>query len=175
MVISAPVNILVSILSGYFTAQNPFTFLYRCTVACVLISSYSVLVLLYFFPKDPQEQLSNFNMFHMVVVTLLNEISNCFHFTCLNAIVLVIADKRIAGMHITFMTSANNYCNFSHKFYLYRLADTFGIFMPQVVLSTIGVVVCLTMREQFCNLDNVPIKGWQVNTNLLRTTKDKTK
>lgn len=168
MVISAPVNIIVSILSGYFTALNPFTFLYRCTVACVLISSYSVLVLLFFFPKDPQEQLSNVNLFHMVVVTLLNEISNCFHFTCLNAIVLVIADKRIAGMHITFMTSANNQCNFLHKFYLYRLADTFGIFGPQVVLSTLGLLVCLTMKDSFCNLDKVPIKGWQVSTSVLQ-------
>lgn len=46
MIISAPVNILTSILSGYFTAKSPFKFFYQSTVACVLVSSYSILVLI---------------------------------------------------------------------------------------------------------------------------------
>lgn len=75
MVMSVPVNILTSIISGYFTTKNPFKFLYQATVACVFFSSYYVLVFLYWFPFDKVEQQSNVNLFHMVVITLCNEIS----------------------------------------------------------------------------------------------------
>jgi len=55
MILSAPGSILCSIISGYLTAKNPFTYMYYTTFVCVLLSSYSVLVLIRTFPKDLEE------------------------------------------------------------------------------------------------------------------------
>lgn len=45
-IVSAPANIIVAFLSGYFAAGKPFTFFYYTTVFCILSRSYSVLVML---------------------------------------------------------------------------------------------------------------------------------
>ena len=109
MMVSAPANILMSIISGYFSAKSPFKYLYYCSVVCVFVSSYSILVLIRTFPTDLTEQQSPFNLVHIGSVMLINELANSFWFTSVNAIVLVIADKRVAGMHITLLTSMTNY------------------------------------------------------------------
>ena len=52
-VISAPANIICSFLSGYFSQDKPFTFIFKITIFYALVSSYSILVLIRNFPKDP--------------------------------------------------------------------------------------------------------------------------
>lgn len=108
-IISAPANILASIMSGYLSASKPFTFMYQMSLLCVVVSSYAVLVLIWNYPKDPVEQHTPFNLGHMTAVTLANEIAQNFWFTTSNAIIMVIADRRIAGIHITLLTSLTNF------------------------------------------------------------------
>ena len=69
-------------------------------------------------------------MFHMSALSLIIDITSNFWFTTSNAIIMVIEDKRIAGIHITMMTSLTNMAQFAHKFYMFRLVDQFGLFIP---------------------------------------------
>ena len=130
MVLSAPTNILCSILSGYFTAKKPFTYMYYTTVISVLLSSYSVLVLIRTFPRDLSEQQQPQNLFHVAAVSLMSDLAHNFWFTQTNAIIMVIADRRIAGIHITALTSLTNMAQFIHKTYIYRMVDSLGLFVP---------------------------------------------
>lgn len=106
--ISAPANILCSVLSGYFSAKKPFTYMFYTSLACICLNSYNVLVLIYRFPRDQTEQQSSFNLGHLAIVNLLQQLADNFWFTTVNAIIMVIADRRIAGIHITMLTSLTN-------------------------------------------------------------------
>jgi hypothetical protein len=46
------------------------------------------------------------------------------------AIMMKIADKRIAGMHITLLGVLSNMSEFVHKFYLFQMVEALGIFVP---------------------------------------------
>jgi predicted MFS family arabinose efflux permease len=50
MLISGPANIVFSILSGYLTSKSPFRFMFLCTIGCIFISAYQILVLIKNFP-----------------------------------------------------------------------------------------------------------------------------
>lgn len=53
--LSAPLNVVCSMLSGYFAKDTPFRFFYIMTLISMLISSYSILVMIKNFPTDPVE------------------------------------------------------------------------------------------------------------------------
>jgi len=108
-VISAPANIICSFLSGYFSQDKPFTFVFQVTLFYALASSYSILVLIRNFPKDPELQSSPQNLLHMTVVALATELIGNFWFTTNFAIIMKIIDKRIAGIHITLLASLVNF------------------------------------------------------------------
>ena len=127
--------------------------MYYTTMFMCCLSTYSILVMLRTFPTDPEEQMSPSNIFHVSALGLVIDITNNFWFTTSNAIVMVIEDHRIAGIHITMMTSLTNMAQFAHKFYMFRLVDQFGLFIPQVGIFIICFSTCLYMRKSFCDLD----------------------
>jgi len=81
---------------------------------------------------------------------------------------MVIADRRIAGIHITMLTSLTNMAQFVHKTYIFRLVDTFGLFVPQAILMTSSLIMCWWMRESFPNLDKIPYEEWRVSDNVIK-------
>ena len=103
----------------------------------------------------------------MATVILLNGCADNLWFTTMNAIVLLIADRRIAGMHITLLTSIGNYVQFVHKFYIFGMVEVFGLFAPQFVLMCFCVIFCASMKDKMYALDNVPFKDWMVDDKLL--------
>ena len=105
----------------------------------------------------------------------MNQLADVFWFTTSNAVIYKIVDKRIAGIHITLLTSMTNWAQFVHKFYLFKLVDMFGIFVPQIVLGTIGLVVMVMMKSTFCALDDEPIENWIVSEEVIRSTKNQEK
>lgn len=157
-VVSAPANIVCAMLSSYLASEKPFKLLYYVTLFCVLIRSYSVLVLVQYFPTDPIEQQSPNNILHMTIITLLKELSDNFHFTTCFAIVANIVDKRITGIHCTLLACAINMSSFSHKFYLFSLVDLYGIFVPQIFLSVLSVFACLYYQEIIFQMDNLQME-----------------
>ena len=108
------------------------------------------------------------NLVHMAGVMLINELASNFWFTSVNAIVLVISDRRIAGMHITLLTSMTNYAQFIHKFYIFKLVDAYGLFIPQFILLTFALICCGIMHQSFCDLDQVPYSDWKVSNEVIR-------
>ena len=171
--IATPLNLVCSVLSGYFAGGKPFTFFYYITVVSLILASYSILVNIRFFPTDPAEQQSTFNLVHYATNVIVNELADVFWFTTSNAVVYKMVDKRIMGIHITLLTSMTNWAQFVHKFYLFKLVDNFGIFTPQIVLAGIGMVVIVTMGSTICALDDVPIEKWIVSEEVIKNTQKK--
>ena len=121
---------MCSVLSGYFASSRPFTFFFWITVISLVLASYSILVNIRFFPTDQVEQQSTLNLIHYAANEIVNQLADVFWFTTSNAVIYKIVDKRIAGIHITLLTSMTNWAQFIHKFYLFKLVDNFGIFYP---------------------------------------------
>lgn len=136
----------------------------------MVLASYSILINIRFFPTEQAEQQSTFNLVHYAATVIVNELADVFWFTTSNAVIYKIVDKRIAGIHITLLTSMTNWAQFVHKFYLFKLVDNFGIFTPQIVLAAIGIVVIVAMKSTFCALDDEPLENWIVSEEVIRNT-----
>ena len=129
-IISAPANIICAFLSSYLSASKPFKFLFQITVVCIVFNSYSIFVLIGTFPKEESSQQSFYNILHVGIFQLMNELAGNIWFVSSYAIICQIIDKRLAGIHITLLASITNLSQFMHKFYIFWLVDKFGIFIP---------------------------------------------
>jgi hypothetical protein len=67
---------------------------------------------------------------HVIVVSAVYDLITNFEFATGFAIIMKIADKRIAGMHLTLLGVLSNMSEFVHKFYLFQLVEAMGIFVP---------------------------------------------
>ena len=112
---------------------------------------------------------------HVSAVTLANDLIQNFWFVSSFAIITQIIDKRIAGIHITLLASLTNFCQFSHKFYIFWLVEQFGIFVPQYVIATLGICVCIYFRKTIMELDDVPRKSWLVSDKIIYMYESKSK
>ena len=128
--ISAPANIVCSILSGYMSGEKPFTCMRYITLVMIGMCCYNIFVLLGNFPKKPEDQQSFWNLVHVGTTVLVKELIDNFWFTTSFAVITKIVDKRVAGIHITLLASITNLSQFSHKFYIFSLVQKFGIFYP---------------------------------------------
>ena len=106
--VSAPANIISSLISSYISSEKPFTYIYYTTLVCIMISLYNVLVLCQFFPRDPEAQQDKLTIIHVSAVTLLNELAQNVWFVITFALIAQIVDKRLAGIHITLLVSLTN-------------------------------------------------------------------
>jgi len=107
--VSAPANIVCSIVSSYLSSEKPFTYIFYTTIACICVSSYSILVLCYNFPTDEETQQDRSTIMHYSVVSLMNDLVQNFWFVITFALIAQITDKRIAGIHITLLVSFTNF------------------------------------------------------------------
>ena len=70
------------------------------------------------------------HVYHVAAVSLITDLADNIWFVVVFAIVSIIVDKRIAGIHITLLASLTNISQFAHKTYIYSMVDTMGIFYP---------------------------------------------
>ena len=113
------------------------------------------------------------NLAHYSLTVVAVELCDVFWFTTINALIYKITDKRIAGIHITLLASCSNWVQFLHKFYLFKLVDNFGIFYPQIVLASFGLIVMFIMKDNFLALDDIPISEWMVSDEVILKTASK--
>ena len=166
-IVSAPSNIIVSFLSGWFSQKKPFRFLFWITVSMIITNSYAILIMLNYFPKDKEEQLSTMNIAHVTAVTLINDCLGNFWFVTAFAIVARIIDIRVAGIHITLLASLTNQASFVHKFYIFKLVDKYSIFYPQAALGAMSLLLCVVLREDLFRMDDVPKENWLVRDSVI--------
>ena len=83
------------------------------------------------------------------------------------AFMMQVTDKRIAGIHITFLACVNNMTGNVHKFYVFRLVDAFGIFYPQAVLFAIGITGWAILGTRFVALESMKRESWHVSAKTL--------
>ena len=168
-VVCTPLNIVFAFLSGYLTSSQPFLYQSYCMLAYVLIATYSILYLLATFP--PEDQVSQATYFHVTAVLFFSDLISEFEFVTSFAIMMKITDKRISGIHITVLAAMTNFCEFVHKFYIFRLVDAFGIFYPQAVLSTLALLIWVLFRGKFLALNDKPLSTWHVTDSVLQKSK----
>ena len=85
--ISAPFNIFTSLVSSYLASENPFTYVFYTTVACILVSSYSILVMCKNFPADQAAQQEQSNLLHYSAVSMANDLVQNFWFVITFALI----------------------------------------------------------------------------------------
>lgn len=137
----------------------------------ILISNYKVLVMTWFFPTDVETQQSTLTIVHISIVTLVNDLTDNFWFVGLFCIIFNIIDKRIAGIHVTLLASLTNMAQFSHKFYIFWVVEHFGIFIPQIIISIFGLLVCFYYKSIIHEMDNLPTKSWFVSDGIINSQK----
>jgi len=76
-------------------------------------------------------------------------------------------DRRISGIHVTFMACLFNLSQYFHKFYVFRLVDAFGIFMPQAFLTVVSLAAWALMGHKFIALERSTKESWHVSAKTL--------
>ena len=103
----------------------------------------------------------------MTVVTLIADLVSNFEFVTAFGILMKFTDKRISGIHVTVLAATYNLCEFLHKLYVFKLIDTFGIYYPQLVISSLALLVWVTLRSTFIGLRDRPTKTWYVSDHVI--------
>jgi len=165
--VCAPINILAAFAMSYIGGDRPFYYTFWTLLASVIVSTYLILVLLYNFPE--KDQITPSTNLHVTICFFLTEfVQNC-EFVMSFAIICRLCDKRVSGIHMTLLGSLSNFGEFFHKFYLFRMVDVFGIFGPQVILSTCVLTLMFFKGAEFRALDDMPISAFQVGDEAIAT------
>ena len=120
-VMLAPVEIVLSLVSGYLSSTKPFAFSYKIHILCSLISTYTILILFGFFPKEKEEIESTWTIVHVCGLNLVSSLFNSCLDTGSFSIIFSICDKRISGVYITLLATVYNLSSYVHKLYLFNL------------------------------------------------------
>ena len=127
-VVCTPFNILLAFLGGGLATEQPFLIQSYNLLAIILISNYTILYLLATFPSHNEQ--SDYTYFHVFGVIVINDLIRNFEFVTAFAILMKRTDKRVSGIHVTLLASIYNFAEFVHKFYIFALIDSFGIYVP---------------------------------------------
>lgn len=99
------------------------------------------------------------------VLDLLNE----FETTLMFGILFARTDKRISAIHVTIFAAMINLTSFIHKTYIFFLVDKFGIFVPQVVLTSASLAAVCLLRGRFLGLETLPKEKWHISDKLIKS------
>ena len=66
-----------------------------------------------------------------------------------------LSDPKVGGVHMTFLTSTHNMCLLIPKIYTYKIVDLYGIFTPNLIGLSIGIVVLIFFRPMVKELQKV--------------------
>ena len=99
------------------------------------------------------------------MLDMLNE----FESTLIFGILFARTDKRIAAIHVTIYAAMFNLTTFIHKTYIFFLVDKFGIFVPQVALTTVALTAICLLRGRFLGLQTMPKEKWHISDQLIKS------
>jgi hypothetical protein len=102
-----PLNISLAFISSYFTAKSPFQALQWVMLVYIAVASYAVLYLAQTFPH--KEDIGMGTFIHVSVVALLMNLIATFDMVAQFGFIMSITDKRIAGIHVTFLACMFNF------------------------------------------------------------------
>ena len=156
---------MLSVVSGYLASGKPFPLQSNNLLIGVILSSYSILVMLRYFPD--KEDITFMTTVHVTAVTLLSDLINEFEFVTAFGILLKYTDKRISGIHVTVMAAMYNMTSFLHKLYIFKLIDAFGIFVPQMAICCVSLTLWVVLRSSFIGLQDKPKKAWHVSDSVI--------
>lgn len=159
-VLFTPLNIVLAFFSSYLTARTPFYGLRLANMAEILLNAYGIFVIAGTFPA--REDISNGDILHVSTYLLLGNLLSTFNMVTTFAFIMPITDKRISGVHVTFMACLTNLTSYLHKLYVFKVVDHFGIFGPQIFLTSISVATCLLFGQKFVTLDKEPVTSWHM-------------
>ena len=83
------------------------------------------------------------------------------------------SDKRINSLYLALMASLNNMCQMVHRFHIFWVVETFGIFVPQLILSLIGLATMVYFKDSYLALNNLQKSDWQVSSKFFKDNPSK--
>lgn len=101
-----PMNIVLAFTSSFFVAQMPFRALRLAYLVEIIVSVYAVFVIAGMFPE--KEQITSYTILHVGCYFLIRDLLSTFQQVTTFAFILSVADKRISGIHVTFMACMTN-------------------------------------------------------------------
>lgn len=127
-VVTKPIDIALSFVIGYMASERPLRLLATNMLVGILTSTYAVLYMMAYFP--PKEEQDHLTFLHVTLVDFLAKSNSTFAFVADFALIQMVTDKRLSGIHVTCLATVSNQASFFHKLYIFRLIDSFGIFIP---------------------------------------------
>ena len=128
--ICTPLNIMLSVVSGYLSNKDPFKYIFIVLVLRCVAQAYAVFGLLGTMPTDPEEQNSLWVYTHVCGVTFVLDLLGELEQTMTFGIIFSRVDKRVSALHGTILASLCNFTSFIHKTWLFWLVESYGIFYP---------------------------------------------
>ena len=160
-----PLNIMLAFFSGYLTSKMPFRALRLAILFDMLLNAYGIFCIIGTFPE--KDQITNATILNVSVFSLLMNLIQTFEMVSTFAFIMQITDKRISGIHVTFLACLTNLTSSVHKLYVFRLVDNFGIFYPQIALLIIGLAGWIILGRPFVALENKKRESWHVSSKTL--------
>jgi hypothetical protein len=101
-----PLNILLAFFSSSLTAKMPFVAVRTALISEILLNAYGVFVIAGRFPA--KENISSWDIMHVSAYMLGLNLLQTFSMVSTFAFFMKITDKRISGIHITFLACLFN-------------------------------------------------------------------
>jgi hypothetical protein len=153
-----PLNIALAFLSSFLVSNRPIRAILFAMMTEIALNAYGIFVIAGLWP----EQVTNKTILHVSVYMIVLNLVQTFSFVSTFAFIMQNVDKRVSGIHLTFMACMINLAQYIHKFYVFRVVEWWGIFGSQAVLVAISVVSLLVLRGRFEALENMPKSSWHV-------------
>ena len=110
-------------------------------------------------------------MLHVSGYMLILNLVQTFTMVSTFGFFMACTDKRISGIHVTFLACMSNQTQYFHKWYVFWFVEQFGIFVPQAILLAISLVSCIVLGDRFQKLDLCTKESWYVSDKIFGKTK----
>lgn len=164
-----PLNIALAFISSRLSAKEPFKAIRYSFLGEIFLNAYAIFVIAGTFP--PKEEIWTGTILHVSAYMLVLNLVQTFTMVSTFGFFMACTDKRVSGIHVTFLACMFNQTQYFHKWYVFSLVDRFGIFGPQVVLVGVSLLACFFLGEKFQKLDHCPKESWHVSDKTLSKAK----
>ena len=129
------------------------------------------MILFAFFPSEKEKIEGIWTVSHVIVVGLFTTLVGSCLDTANFSVLFKICDKRVAAVYITILATLANLCSYVHKFYIFALVEKFGLFGPQIALTSIATVMAIVLKSKIEAMDSLPKESWAVSDTILKKVK----
>lgn len=110
-----------------------------------------------------KEEMTIWTTIHVGLTFIIKNTELTFMGTCAFSQYGKMSDKRITSLYIALMTSLAHMTELVNKLHIYWIIENYGIFVPQAILSLIGLVTLFYYKESYLGLNELKKSDWAVS------------